>query len=78
MSKILHIGLKSHMPHDSFIQILHHILSMLKHTTTIEGSLATLADIGDVKINARTTLKNVLHVLRLSTDLVRIQKLPKT
>lgn len=46
-----------------------------KRIATADGSLTTVARVGDVKISASLTLKNVLHVPRLSTDLVSIQKL---
>ena len=44
---------------------------------TADGSLITVAGLGDVKITPLVTLKNVLHVPKLSTNLVSIQKLTK-
>ena len=44
---------------------------------TTDGSLTTVAGIGDVKISPSLLLKNVLHVPRLTTNLVSIQKLTK-
>jgi hypothetical protein len=41
---------------------------------TTNGSLTTIAGVGDVKIGPSLILKNVLHVPRLSTNLVSIQK----
>ena len=46
-----------------------------KKIATADGSLTTVAGIGDVKISPLMTLKNVLHVPRLSTNLVSIHKL---
>jgi hypothetical protein len=42
---------------------------------TADGSLTTIAGVGNVKIGPSLILKNVLHVPRLSTNLVSIQKL---
>jgi hypothetical protein len=49
-------------------------LSSRKIATT-DGSLTTVASVGDVKLGPSLILKNVLHVPRLSTNLVSIQKL---
>jgi transposase InsO family protein len=42
---------------------------------TADGSLTTVAGVGDVKLGPSLILKNVLHVPRLSTNLVSIKKL---
>ena len=41
------------------------------------GSLATVAGIGDIYVTPSLILKNVLHVPKLSANLVSIQKLTK-
>jgi len=40
-----------------------------------DGSLTTAAGQGDIILNKHLTLKDVLHVLKLFTDLISIQKL---
>ena len=40
-----------------------------------DGSLTTVAGLGDIQITSQLTLKNVLHVPKLSTNLLSIQKL---
>ena len=40
-----------------------------------DGTTTTVAGVGDVQVNPDLVLKNVLHVPRLSTNLVSIQKL---
>ena len=42
-----------------------------------DGSLTTIALVGDVQISPTLTLKNVLHVPKLSTNRVPIQKLTR-
>lgn len=42
-----------------------------------DGSTITVVGIGDVQVTSKLMLKNVLHVLQLSTNLVSIQKLIK-
>ena len=41
---------------------------------TANGSLITVASVGDIRIISSLTLKNVLHVSTLSTNLISIQK----
>ena len=41
----------------------------------VDGSLTTVAGQGDILINRNLTLKDVLHVPKLCTNLVSIQKL---
>ena len=50
---------------------------MFKHRkiATADGSLTIVAGIGDVKISPSLMLKNVLHVPRLTTNLISIKKL---
>ena len=48
-----------------------------KKITTTDGSLATVADQREVHLNKSIVLKNVLHVPKLSTNLVSIHRLTK-
>lgn len=48
-----------------------------KKIATAEGSLVTVAGIGNVKINPSMKLKNVHHVPKLSTNLISVKKLCK-
>ncbi|WVZ24536.1 hypothetical protein V8G54_003080 [Vigna mungo] len=48
-----------------------------KKISTADGTLITAAGQGDVQISPSMTLKNVLHVPKLSTNLISIQKLTK-
>ena len=41
----------------------------------VNGSLTTIAGVGDIQISLTFTLRNVFHVPKLSTNLVSIQKL---
>ena len=40
-----------------------------------DGSLIIVTSVGDVQISPTLTLRNVLHVPKLSTNLVSIQKI---
>ena len=46
-----------------------------KKIATADGSLTTVADQGEIKIQPFLVLKNVLHVPKLFTNLVSIHKL---
>nr|KYP54945.1 Retrovirus-related Pol polyprotein from transposon TNT 1-94 [Cajanus cajan] len=48
-----------------------------KKISTADGTLITVAGQGDVQITPTIILKNVLHVPKLSTNLISIQKLTK-
>nr|KYP41064.1 Retrovirus-related Pol polyprotein from transposon TNT 1-94 [Cajanus cajan] len=48
-----------------------------KKISTADGTLITAAGQGEVQISPSMTLKNVLHVPKLSTNLISIQKLTK-
>lgn len=48
-----------------------------KKISTADGTLVTVTGIGDIQITPSIVLKNVFHVLKLSTNLVSIQKLTK-
>lgn len=46
-----------------------------KNIITANGSINTIADKGDIKLNPTSILKNVLHVFKLCTNIVSISKL---
>ena len=46
-----------------------------KKIATTDGSLTTVTGVGDIQISPTLILRNVLHVLKLSTNLISIQKL---
>ena len=48
-----------------------------KKISTADGTLITVAGQGEVQISPSITLKNVLHVPKLSTNLISIQNLTK-
>ena len=48
-----------------------------KKIATVDGFLATMANQGEVRLNKSIVLKNVLHVTKLSTNLVFIRRLTK-
>ena len=48
-----------------------------KKIAIVDGTLVTVAGRGDIVINQNLVLKNVLHVPKLSTNLVSIHKLIK-
>nr|KYP58771.1 hypothetical protein KK1_014193 [Cajanus cajan] len=48
-----------------------------KKISTADGTLITAAGQGEVQISPSMTLKNVLHVPKLSINLISIQKLTK-
>ena len=48
-----------------------------KKIFTGDGSLTTVAGVGDVQISPTLTLRNVFHVPKLSTNLFSIQKLTR-
>ena len=41
----------------------------------VDGSLTTIVGVGDVQISSTLKLRNMLHVSKLSTNLVSIRKL---
>ena len=49
-----------------------------KKISTADGTLITAAGQGEVQISPSIILKNVLHVLKLSTNLISIQKLTRS
>ena len=48
-----------------------------RKTVVVDGSFTTVAGLGYVQINPSYVVKNVLHVPKLSTNFVSIQKLTR-
>ena len=67
----------SHRVYDSKSQLFHTYTPSPsnKKIAMANGSLATVASFGDIYITPTLILKNVLHVPKLSANLVSIQKL---
>ena len=74
-SWIMDSGATDHMTHSSKFFSTYSPCPSNKKIATADGSLATVAGTGDVQINPSITLKKVLHVPKLSTNLVSVQKL---
>ncbi|KAI3465187.1 hypothetical protein Pfo_021850 [Paulownia fortunei] len=68
-------GATNHMTHSSQKFSIYNPCPSNRKITTADGSLTTIAGIGDVPISPTLILKNVFHVPMLSTSLVSIQKL---
>ena len=64
-----------HMTYSSQIFSIYTLYPSNRKIGTADRSLTTVAGLGDVKISLSLVLKNVFHVLNLSTSLVSIQKL---
>ena len=63
------------MTFESSLFIAYSPFPSIRKVVTADGSLTTVAGIGDAQINSSLTLKNVLHVPKLSTNLISIHKL---
>lgn len=74
-SWIMDSGATDHMTHSSNLFSTYSPCPSNKKIATADGSLTTVAGRGDVQISPSIILKNVLHVPKLSTNLVSIQKL---
>ena len=72
---IIDSGATDHMTFESSLFITYSPCPSTRKVVTADGTLTTVAGIGDVQINSSLTLKNVLHVLKLSTNLISIHKL---
>ncbi|PON35454.1 hypothetical protein PanWU01x14_336080 [Parasponia andersonii] len=70
-------GATNHMTQSSHRFVSYSPCPSNKKIATADGTLVTVAGRGDVVINQNFTLKNVLHVAKLSTNLVSIHKLTK-
>jgi hypothetical protein len=74
-SWVMDSGATNHMTHSPNGFTTYFQCPSSRKIATANGSLTTVAGVGDVKIGPSLILKNVLHVPRLSTNLVSIQKL---
>ena len=74
-SWVIDSGATGHMTHSPNIFSTYFSCSSNRKIATADGSLTTVAGIGDVKISPSLILKNVLHVPRLTMNLISIQKL---
>ena len=72
---IIDSGATDPMTSESSLFITYSPCPSTRKVTTAKGSLTTIASIGDVQINSSLTLKNVLHVPKLSSNLISIHKL---
>ena len=74
-SWIIDSGATDHMTH--FSQFFHTYIPCPSNRKIVVAneSLATVAGLGDVYVSPSLVLKNILHVPKLSTNLVSIQKL---
>ena len=64
-----------HMTHSSHQFNNYNPCRSSRKIATTNGLLTIVASVGDVQISPTLTLRNVLHVQKLSTNLVSIQKL---
>ena len=76
-SWVIDSGATDHMTHSSHKFITYDPCLSNRKISTADGSLSTIAGQGNVLINQALTLKNVLHVPNLSTNLLSIHKLTK-
>ena len=74
-SWILDSGATDYMTPLSHCFITYSPCSSSKKITLANGSLTTVASQGDIILNNHLTLKDVLHVPKLFTNLISIQKL---
>ena len=74
-SWIINSGATDHMTHSSQFFHTYTPCPSNKKIVVANGSLATVAGLGDVFLTPSLILKNVLHVPKLSASLVSIQKL---
>ena len=63
------------MSHSSYQFNNYNLYLSNKKIVTINGSLTTIAGVGDIQVSPTLNLRNVLHVSKLSTNLVSIQNL---
>ena len=74
-SWVMDSGATDHMTHSPSIFFTYFPCPSSRKIATANGSLTTVAGMGDVKLNPSLVLKNVLHVLTLSTNLISIKKI---
>ena len=68
-------GAIDHMTNTSNVFFTYSPCPSNRKIATADGSLTTVAGVGNVQISPLVTLKNVLHVPKLSTNLISVQKL---
>lgn len=76
-SWIIDSGAIDHMTHASNQSDTYTPCQSSRKITVTNGTTTTVAGIGDIYITPSLVLKNVLHISKLSTDLVSIQKLTR-
>ena len=74
-SWVIDSGATNHMTNSSLKFSIYSPYPSNIKITTADGSLTTVVDQGEIKIHPFLALKNVLHVPKLSTNLVSIRKL---
>lgn len=74
-SWVIDSGATDHMAHSSLLFTTYTPCPSNQKIAMADGSLTTVAGIGDVCISELLTLRNVLHVPKLSTNLISIQSL---
>ncbi len=74
-SWIIDSGATDHMTYQSSLFTTYSPCPSSRKVATADGSLTTVAGIGDVPLSSSLILRNVLHVPKLSTNLISIQKL---
>ena len=72
---ILDSGATDHMTHSSNHFKTYTPCPSSRKITVADGTTTTVAGLGDVQVNSDLILKNVLHVPRLSMNLISIHKL---
>lgn len=76
-SWIIDFGATDHMTHSSCKFSTYAPSTSNRKISIAEDSLTTVAGLGDIKITPSFILKNVLHVPKLSTNLISIKILTK-
>ncbi|KAJ0045254.1 hypothetical protein Pint_04212 [Pistacia integerrima] len=74
-SWVTNFGAIDHMTHSSHKFLTYHPCPSKQKVSIFDGSLATIANQGDIILSPSITLKNVLHVPKLSINLVSIHQL---
>lgn len=74
---IIDSGVTDHMTHSSPKFITYSPCSSNKKISKTDGTLVTVAGQGDIKLFSNITLKNVLHIPRLTVDVISVKNLIK-
>lgn len=72
---IIDSGATDHMSHSPNLFTTYSPCPSSRKIATADGSLTTVAGTGNIELTPSLTLKNVLHVPRLSTNLVSVKRL---